>query len=142
MSAIVAASAADRSRVIAAINEVQSCALAAAQGQAAVESVINDRRGAVAQLERSAAAGPAAAVVNDLTTTLNASISDDVSYMSWMSDIAGGHATCGGNPMTDPNFAAAEAQSDRTNFDKEVFVEAWNPLAAKYGKPTYHAEDF
>jgi hypothetical protein len=81
-------------------------------------------------------------MINDLVTTLNASISDDESYMSWMGDIAGGHASCGGNPMSDPNFAAAKAESDRTNLDKVVFVEEWNPLAQRYGKPLYEPGDF
>ena len=42
----------------------------------------------------------------------------------------------------DPNFAAAKAESDRTNLDKETFVEEWNPLAQRYGKPTYQSSDF
>lgn len=145
MSAIVAASAADRSRVIAAIEEVQSCTLSASQGQAVVESVINDRRTSVSQLEQLASARPVVVnttLLNDLVTTLNASISDDLSYMSWMGDIAGGHAACGGNPLEDPNFAAAKDQSDRTNSYKQVFVQAWNPVAARYGKQTYQAQDF
>jgi len=115
--------------------------------------VIADRRSAVAQLDRFAASKPSQPgaeadaqtsipVVNYLMTTLNASISDDVSYASWMADIAGGHAACGANPMADQNFAAAKEQSDRTNADKDAFVAAWNPLAVKYGKPTYRAEDF
>lgn len=153
ISTIVAATATDRSRVITAIDGVQSCSLPAAQGEDVIESVIADRRSAVARLERFAASRPAQVgaeagaqtnipVVNDLVTTLNASISDDVSYASWMGDIAGGHTTCGADPMTDPNFAAAKAQSDRTNSDKDAFVAAWNPLAVKYGKPTYAAGDF
>lgn len=145
MSAIVAASAADRSRVIAAIDEVQSCTLSASQGQAVVESVVNDRRASVSQLERLSSARPDAvstALVNDLVATLDASISDDLSYMSWMADIAGGHAACGANPMSDPNFAAAKDQSDRTNSYKQIFVQGWNPVASRYGKQTYQAQDF
>ena len=145
ISAIVAVSAADRTRVINAIEAVQACALTAASGQSTLETVINDRRTGVAQLQHIAAIrAPAisSSMINDLMTTLNASISDDESYMSWMGDVAGGRSTCGGNPMADPNFAAAKAESDRTNLDKETFVEEWNPLAQRYGKPTYQSSDF
>ena len=145
ISAIVAVSAADRTRVINAIDAVQSCALTASSGQSTIESVINDRRTGVAQLQHIAATRAptiSSSMINDLVTTLNASISDDESYMSWMGDVAGGRSTCGGNPMTDPNFAAAKAESDRTNLDKETFVEEWNPLAQRYGKPTYQSSDF
>jgi len=145
MSAIVAVSAADRTRVINVIDAVQSCALTASSGQSTLESVINDRRTGVAQLQHLAAIrtpGISSSMINDLVTTLNASISDDESYMSWMGDVAGGRSACGGNPMSDPNFAAAKAESDRTNLDKETFVEEWNPLAQSYGKPTYRSGDF
>ena len=145
MSAIVAVSAADRTRVINAIDAVQSCDLTASSGQTVLESVINDRRTGVAQLQHLAAThapGVSSSMISDLMTTLNASISDDESYMSWMDDIAAGRSACGGNPMSDPNFAAAKAESDRTNLDKQVFVEEWNQLAQGYGKPTYRPGDF
>lgn len=145
MSAIVAVSAADRTRVIELIDAVQSCATPASSGESGLAAVISDRRAGVAQLDR-LAAGPAPgvdnALINDLVTTLDASISDDESYMSWMGDIAGGRAVCGGNPMSDPNFAAAKTESDRTNVDKQAFVADWDPLALRYGKPTYRAGDF
>ena len=145
IATIVANSASDRSRVIAAIDEVQSCSLSASTGESTLQSVINDRRTSVARLDNFVAArdpGVSPLMLNDLLTTLNAAISDDVSYMSWMGDVASGHASCGTDPMSDPNFSAAKAESDRTNLDKQVFVDAWNPVAAKYGKPTYQAEDF
>ena len=144
LASTVAQSATDRSRVIAAIDGVQNCSLQPAAGQSALESVIADRRRSVTGLQRIAAGripatSPAA---DDLMTTLNAAISDDVSYLSWMSDIAGGHASCGGDPAADPNFAAAQAESARTNADKQQFVSLWNPLAARYRQPTYKASDF
>lgn len=145
VATIVANSASDRSRVIVAIDQVQSCSLSPTSGESTLQSVINDRRTSVARLDglvASRATGVSPLMLNDLLTTLNAAISDDVSYMSWMGDIASGHASCATDPMSDPNFAAAKAESDRTNVDKQVFVDAWNPMAAKYGKPTYHAEDF
>jgi hypothetical protein len=145
ISAIVATSAADRARVISAIDQVQNCSLNAGSGRSILESVINDRRTSVTELERMAAGRPpavSAVMLDDLVTTLNAAISDDESYMSWMGDIAGGRASCGADPMSDPNFAAAKAESDRTNLDKQAFVDAWNPLAARYGKPAYQAGDF
>ena len=143
LAATVAASASDRSRVIAAIDGVQNCSLQPVAGESAVESVITDRRRSVARLQRIAAEkAPTSLVADDLMTTLNAAISDDLSYMSWMEDIASGHATCGGNPAGDPNFAAAQAQSGRTNADKQQFVALWNPLASRFGQPTYTADDF
>lgn len=145
ISAIVATSAADRRRVIAAIDAVQSCSLSASDGASTLESVVNDRRMGVSELVRLAAVRPKginSLMIGDLMTTLNAAISDDESYMSWMGDIAGGHATCGADPMSDPNFAAAKTQSDRTDADKQAFVEEWNPLAQRYQKPTYQSRDF
>jgi hypothetical protein len=148
VSALVAQSAADRTSVIAAIDGVQNCSLGVQQGEDTVEAVINDRRQAVMQLTRMAGTrqldrlANGAALVSELTTTLNAAISDDESYMSWMGDVATGHAQCGGDPMADPNFAAAQAQSTRTNIDKEAFVRDWNSLASQFGQATYRAQDF
>jgi len=144
MSSILARSSSDRTRVITAIDGVQNCTIAPSQGQSTVETVIADRKATVGQLQQIDTRGlPAGtSLISELTTTLNAAISDDVSYMSWMADIANGHATCGGNPMSDPNFAAAQAQSNRTNDDKSAFVQIWDQLARTYGQPTYGTGDF
>ena len=144
LASIVAASASDRSRVISAIDRVQNCSLQPVAGEAAIQSVVADRRRSVSRLQSIATAKAATTspLADDLMTTLNAAISDDLSYTSWMEDIASGHATCGGDPANDPNFAAAQAQSGRTNADKQQFVSLWNPLAARYGQPTYRADDF
>jgi len=144
VSAIVARSAADRTRVINAIDGVQSCTVVATEAESSVQSVIDDRRQALASLGRFAGVRVqvVTSLVSELTTTLNASISDDESYMSWMSDVASGHASCAGNPASDPNFAAAQAESSRTNTDKAQFVGTWNSLAPRYGQQTYRAEDF
>jgi hypothetical protein len=146
VNAIIDETGAGRERLIAAIDAVQACSMTPSDGESAVGQVVTEREQGLGDLNRldkvESTPPPDRSVIQSLTAVLNDSVQADRAYMAWMGDIAGGGVTCGANPMSDPNFAAGQTFSIKADGDKQVFVEAWNPLAGQHGLATYQPQDF
>ena len=50
--------------------------------------------------------------------------------------------TCGGNPASDPRYAAGQQESIPATAAKNAFVNLWNPMAPSYGQKTYSSTGF
>ncbi|HEX6395367.1 MAG TPA: hypothetical protein VFZ97_18175 [Acidimicrobiales bacterium] len=146
VNAIIDETGAGREKLITAIDAVESCSMQPSDGEAAVGQVVTEREQGLSDLNRldKVESTPLAdrSLIQSLIAVLNDSVQADRAYVAWMADIAGGGVTCGANPMSDANFAAGQAFSTKADSDKQVFVEAWNPLAGQHGLATYQPQDF
>jgi DNA-binding SARP family transcriptional activator len=72
-----------------------------------------------------------------LEKSIHASFSADGHYAAWLA----GRKRCG-PPNASPEFRAATAADARATTTKGQFVAAFNPLARRFHRPTWGAEDF
>jgi hypothetical protein len=146
VNGIIAETGLGRQEVVAAIDAVQACRVNPSAAQGTVSQVVNQRQQSLAQLRglegNTAAVAAEHKAIRSLVAVLGDSIQADQDYAAWMGDVAAGQPTCHSDPMNDANFAAGQAFSAKADADKEVFVEAWNPLAAPAGLTTHQAQDF
>ena len=139
----LAQSAAVRPTIQAAIDGVATCSQSPASGQATVQQAINTRQHILTGLAALSPAGLAhgAQLISTLTTALQDSITADQDYQNWMASFASS-GTCGGNPASDPSYAAGQQESVPATAAKNAFLNVWNPVAPRYGQQTYSSTDF
>lgn len=146
VNAIIDQTGSGRQKVIAAIDAVQTCRLNPADGQAAMSEVVAERQLALAQLRR-LDSSPSTAhadryVIQTLMAVIDDSVQADQDYAAWMADVGSGQPSCRVDPLNDANFSAGQIFSAKADTDKQVFVQAWNPLADAAGLSTYRPQDF
>jgi DNA-binding beta-propeller fold protein YncE len=139
LSALLAQSTLDRGSINNAYNDVMSCGPTLAQDAATFQEAVVSRQ----SLVRSLASMPGAnllpvSLIQSLTQAWSASISADQDYAEWAGDES---ANCTPND-SDSNLAAAAAPDDQATQDKATFVSQWNPIATRYGLPTYAQDQF
>ena len=144
LASYLAQSAAVRPTVQPAIDRVRSCAVRPSTGQAAMQQAISARQQIVAGLQGLSPAGlpDGAQLISALTGAMQASVEADRCYQDWMADFAAAGSPCGADPSKNPNFAAGQQASARATDGKNAFLRVWNPLAPRYGRPTYSATEF
>ena len=146
LNAIVDQTGRGRQKVIAAIDAVRACSMNPADGQAAIGDVVAERHLVLAQLRRlgsSPSTGHADGyVIESLMAVIDDSVQADQDYAAWMADVGSGQPSCRVDPINDANFSAGQIFSAKADTDKQVFVQAWNPLAGSAGLSTYSPQDF
>ena len=137
-------SAAARPGVQNAINGVEDCSMSPSDGESALGTAITTRQNAVAGLGSVdvSQVPNGAQMVGLLTQALNASITADQAYQSWMQDFAKAGAPCGATPNQDSNYVAGNNASQTASTDKGSFLALWNPIAPTYNQPTYSQDQF
>lgn len=146
LNAIIDQTGNGRQKVIAAIDAVQACNMNPADGQAAIGDVVAERHLALVQLRR-LGSSPLTAhadryVIETLIAVIDDSVQADQDYAAWMADVGSGQPSCRVAPVNDANFSAGQIFSAKADTDKQVFVQAWNPLAGAAGLSTYRPQDF
>ena len=131
LGALLTSSAAARTALHNAVTQVGGCThLPAAVSQ--LQAVVNRRAGQYDQASAlSTAALPGGAQVKSkLLAALGSSLTADRDYLSW----ARQQLTGGCTPTSQSSaYNAAFSASRRADAAKEAFVQAWNPVAARYG---------
>ncbi len=141
MALLLTESARARSAITAASKDLENCS-AGGQNLSAdastFESAANERRHLIGTLNSLdvAAIPDGRAVVSSLLTAWNASVASDQAYAGYAQDEKL-KATCVPNDQSDANFRAAQAADQRASTTKEEFLSLWNPVARRYGQPTY-----
>jgi serine/threonine protein kinase len=135
LGTLLTSSAAARTALHQAVTQVSTCAnLPGAVRQ--LQSVVNQRSG---EYDRASAltisalpGGPT--VKSGLLTALSRSLTADQEYLTWARQRLAGGCTPGSQSGA---YTAAFSASQRADAAKQAFVQAWNPVAAKYGiKPS------
>ena len=71
----------------------------------------------------------------DLNRVLRRSITADHGFTGWMQDIQA--AACPVNTSTDASYQQGLSASARAVTAKKEFLALWNPIARKFGQPTF-----
>jgi serine/threonine-protein kinase len=135
VSTLLASSAATRTALHDAVRQAGACTnLSGAVSQ--LQNVVNRRRteSRRAATLLTAALPNGAALKSDLIAALNTSLGSDRDYLTW----ARQQQERGCTPANQsPAYSAALSTSRRADAAKRTFVQAWNPIAARYGiRPT------
>jgi hypothetical protein len=137
LAALLPQSGKDRGDVINAVANVESCGKQLAKDAATFTASAQNRQALLGKLSTlpGRAALPAS-LISALTGAWQASVQVDTDLAKWAS--AAAQHCHKGNPK-DPNLAASGVPNDQATSDKQAFVRQWNPIATRYGLPTYTA---
>jgi hypothetical protein len=140
----LARSAAVRSTVQAAIDDVQNCSESPGRGEAALQQAINTRHDILQGLTTLDVSSlpNGAQLVSTLTTAMQNSLNADNDYHAWMADLVSAGSTCGSNASQDSNYVAGGTASSAATTSKNDFLAIWNPMAPRYGQQPYSATGF
>jgi len=131
LGALLTSSAAARTALHNAVTQVGGCThLPGAVSQ--LQAVVNRRAG---QYDRASALSTGALpggaqVKSKLLAALDSSLTADRDYLSWARQQLSGGCTATSQSSA---YNAAFSASRRADAAKEAFVQAWNPVAARYG---------
>jgi hypothetical protein len=131
LGTLLTSSAAARTALHAAIIQAEACTnLSSAVSQ--LQNVVNQRAGEYGR----ASALPTSALPDgtvmrsELLGALSSSLQADRDYLTWAQQQLAGGCT----PSEESSaYTAAYGASQLADTDKEAFVQAWNPVAVKYG---------
>ena len=129
-----------RATVVRATRGVGACRMAAGKGISQMNRAISERRAVITRLGTL----PVTAVPNgqrllaDFKQVLRQSIRADQGFIGWMRDIQNS-GTCPVNTTADAFYRAGLRASRQANSAKHSFLGLWNPLARRFGQPTFTA---
>jgi eukaryotic-like serine/threonine-protein kinase len=137
LAGLLARSVTDRSSIVAAVTDVSQCGPNLHQDPQTFQSAATSRQALLTRLAslpgRSALPAPMLAALNSAWQN---SIKADQDFAQWAQDeISNG---CTSNNQSSDSYAQAAAGPDaRATTGKQTFVGQWNPIATRYGLPTY-----
>jgi len=139
VSSLLSSSAATRRSLEGAVDDARNCSnLASATSQ--IQAVASQRN---AEYRRAKALSMGAlangtTVKSDLLAALRASLDADRDYLTWARrELHSGCRPAGRSPA----YNAAVSADSQAGSAKATFVQAWNPVATKYGDPQESASD-
>lgn len=137
LAGLLARSVTYRSSIVAAVNDVSRCGPNLRQDPQTFRTAAASRQALLTRLARlpgrSALPGPMLAA---LTSAWQNSIKADRDFAHWAKDEISGGCTSG-NQSADPHAQAAAGPDALATTGKQAFVGQWNPVATRYGLPTY-----
>jgi serine/threonine protein kinase len=128
---LLGSSAAAREALQGAVEQVRSCT-GLSGAVASIRDVVGQRVGQYNQASvlSTAALGSGAIVKSDLITALRDSLAADQEYLTWAQQ----ELSSGCTPAAQSSAYNAAYQADqRADAAKDVFIQVWNPVAARYG---------
>ncbi len=136
LSALLTQSVSDRSAINQAYSDVSDCGSLLGQDQQTFQQAASSRQNLITQLSSlTDAQSLPSAMLSDLTSAWQASEEVDQDYAQWAADE--NSQGCADQDYTDPSYEAANSPNEEATADKTAFVALWNPIAQKYGLPTY-----
>jgi hypothetical protein len=140
LSGLLQQSHAARSRVVRATAGVGNCSMAPAAGVGLMNQSIRQRQKVLGELKTvpvsSIPGGRSMAA--ELQQVLRHSVDADRDFVGWMQQIQPSRH-CRLNTRKSAPYQAGLTASARANSAKTAFLAHWNPLARKFGQPTYTA---
>ena len=139
LSQLLTQSISDRSKIVSAFNDVDTCGSGLAGDAQTFQQAATSRQNLLSQLGAlpDASALPPQ-LLQSLTAAWQASVTADQDYAGWASD-ENSHG-CRANDTADAHYQATVAPNQQATTDKTTFVGRWNPIATKYGLPTYQQD--
>jgi hypothetical protein len=135
LSQMLAASAADRSAINSAYNDVEACGPRLAGDAQTFQKAASSRENLLSQLQAlpDGSALPTQ-LIQDLSGAWQSSYQVDQDYAGWADDESSNGCT---NVTSDSHYQAATNLNNQATTDKTAFVNLWNPIASQYGMATY-----
>ena len=136
LSQLLAESASDRNAIVAAVNDVSSCGSNLATDAQTFQQAAASRQSLLSRLNAllDSNALPAQ-MLQDLTGAWQSSYQADQDFAGWANDENSNGCTA--NDTSNSHYQAATEPDDQATANKQAFVNLWNPIASKYGLPTY-----
>lgn len=136
LAGLLSQSVKDRSAVMAAVTDVNSCGPALSQDPQTFQNAATSRQQLLSQLASlSGRSALPAAMLQSLTGAWQASAAADQDLGKWAQDeVSKG---CTPNDQADASFQAAMGPDGQATADKKAFVGQWNTIASQYGLTNY-----
>jgi hypothetical protein len=138
---LVRESAQDRSKIVSAVNATTGgCTMPLDKAAAQVNEVAASRTSLLKQVQAlKTPTAQTAKIKAFFASSLSNSIAANHSFAKWMNSLKGA-SPCPGSTSSNADYQAASAASARASTAKAQFVQAYNPLAQKFGKQTWSAD--
>jgi hypothetical protein len=136
LAGLLSQSVSDRSAIVAAVNDVNTCGSNLSQDPQTFQSAAASRQSLLSHL--ASLPGGAALPANMLAALTSAwqnSMQADQDFAKWAQDESSSCAP--GSETTDANALAATGPDNQATTDKQTFVGIWNPIATEYHLTTY-----
>ena len=136
LAGLLSQSGRDKSSITTAYDDVNDCGPQLDQDAQTFSTAASSRQQLLTQLgNMPGRSALPAGMLATLTSAWQASITADQDYGQWAQDEASG--TCKKNDHANAHFQAANTPDNRATAQKVVFLRQWNPIASRYGLPTY-----
>jgi hypothetical protein len=99
-----------------------------------LRSAVAERQSVLAQLGR-LRGGDISSLAPDLSRATTDSIAADQDYLTWLDDLQS--TGCYSNPDNDLAYQEALSEDATASREKALFLQGWNPLAARHGQRTW-----
>jgi eukaryotic-like serine/threonine-protein kinase len=137
LAGLLAQTVTDRRSIVAAVSDVSQCGPNLRQDPQTFQSAVTSRQALLTRLAglpgRSALPAPMLAA---LAGAWQNSIKADQDFAQWAQDEISDGCTPN-NQSADPHAQAAAGPDAEATTGKQAFVGRWNPIATRYGLPTY-----
>jgi hypothetical protein len=140
LSRLLTQSISDRSAILSAYNDVDTCGPRLAQDAQTFQQAATSRQNLLTRLGTlpGASALPSR-LLQSLTGAWQASVAADQDYAAWARDESS--RGCRVHDTADAHYQATSAPNHEATTDKTTFVSLWNPIAVRYGLPTYRQDE-
>lgn len=138
LSVLLSQSAAERNSIVNAANDVSRCGPNLSQDPQIFQSAATSRHNLLSKLANlpGRSALPAQ-MTQALASAWQASEEADQDFAAWAQDE--NSQGCTADDTSDSNYQAAKDPDQQATTSKMAFVSLWNPVASKYGLPTYQS---
>jgi hypothetical protein len=140
LSRLLTQSISDRSAILSAYNDVDTCGPGVAQDARTFQQAATSRQNLLARLGALPGANALPSrLIQSLTGAWQASVAADQDYAGW----AGDESThgCRAHDTADAHYQATSEANREATTDKTTFTGRWNPIAVKYNLPTYRPDE-
>jgi hypothetical protein len=140
LATLLKQSVADRDAIINAVSDVSNCGGGLAEDVPIFRAAAASRASLIGHLDTlSRATTLPPSLLTDLHNAWLASEAADQDFAAWAGDEASGG--CVPNDHGDPYYNAATVPDEQATAAKTAFVQVWNPIAIRFGLPTYSWQD-
>jgi hypothetical protein len=140
LSRLLTQSISDRSAILSAYHDVDTCGSGLVADAQTFQQAATSRQNLLSRL---GVLPGASALPSGLLQALNgawqASVAADQDYAAWARDESS--RGCQAHDTADAHYQATSTSNHEATTDKTTFVSLWNPIAVRYGLPTYRQDE-
>jgi hypothetical protein len=140
LSRLLTQSISDRSAILSAYHDVDTCGSGLVADAQTFQQAATSRQNLLSRL--GALPGASAlppGLIQALHGAWQASVTADQDYAAWARDESA--RGCRAHDTADAHYQATSTPNHEATTDKTTFVGLWNPIAVRYGLPTYRQDE-